>query len=131
MPPTSFVVSGVPAPKGSRISGRRKDGSIFTRPASKGEHTWVEAVAKIAGTQPRLQPPYSVELHFSMPRPKKPSHEYPTRGDLDKLVRAVLDGLTRGGVIVDDRHVTDLSAAKFWAEQGDEGVAVTVESVPV
>jgi hypothetical protein len=92
MPPTAFVVPGVPAPKGSRISGRRKDGSIFTRPASKGEHVWVEAVAK--------------------------------------LVRAVLDGLTRGGVIVDDRHVTDLSAAKFWAEPGDEGVAVSVESVP-
>lgn len=63
-----------------------------------------------------------------MPRPKKPSHEYPTRGDLDKLVRAVLDGLTRGGTIVDDRHVTELSATKFWAEPGDEGVAITVES---
>jgi Holliday junction resolvase RusA-like endonuclease len=128
---TAFVVSGVPAPKGSRISGRRKDGSIFTRPASKGEHIWVEAVAEVAKGQPKLPPPYSVELHFSMPRPKKPSHEYPTRGDLDKLVRAVLDGLTRGGVIVDDRHVTDLSAAKFWAEPGDEGVAVAVETVSV
>lgn len=126
---TSFVVRGVPAPKGSRISGRRKDGSIFTRPASKGEHAWVEAVAMVAKTQPPLQPPYSVGLHFAMPRPKKPSHEYPTRGDLDKLVRAVLDGLTRGGLIVDDRHVTDLSAAKFWALPGDESVAVTVEEI--
>ena len=126
----SFVVPGVPAPKGSRISGRRKDGSIFTRPASKGEHAWVDAVAKVAEKRPKLKPPYSVELHFSMPRPKKPSHDYPTRGDLDKLVRAVLDGLTRGGTIVDDRHVVGLRAAKFWAEPGDEGVAVTVESIP-
>lgn len=127
---TCFVVSGVPAPKGSRISGRRKDGSVFTRPASKNEKAWTEAVAeKAEETEQALEPPYSVELQFAMPKPKKPSHEHPTRGDIDKLARAVLDGLTQGGLIVDDRHVTELTTSKFWALPGDEGVSVSVEGL--
>ena len=122
----TFTVPGVPAPKGSRIVGRRKDGRTYTRPASKREHPWVEAVAEQASTHEPLVPPYDVTLSFCMPRPAKPSHPYPTRGDLDKLVRAVLDGLTRGGLISDDSRVTTLYAQKLWVDPGLEGVIVTV-----
>jgi len=125
----TFTVPGIPAPKGSRTPGRRKDGSIFTRPASRSEHGWVEAVAAVArayGHRARLAPPYRIDLRFALPRPKRPSYDYPTRGDVDKLARAVLDGLTQGGVITDDRHVTDLVATKRFASPGQEGVTVTV-----
>lgn len=77
-----------------------------------------------------IEAPYVVALDFAMPRPARPAHPHPTRGDLDKLVRAVLDGLTRGGLIADDRHVIELAASKRWAsERGAEGVAVTVRSM--
>ena len=125
-PAATFTVLGLPAPKGSRTVGRRADGRIFTRPASKREHPWIEAVARAASEHDPLPPPYGVALSFCMPRPARPAHPYPTRGDIDKLVRAVLDGLTRGGLIVDDAHVTSLDAHKYWVDPGLEGVTVTV-----
>ena len=135
-----LMVTGTPAPKGSRTLGRRRDGSAFTRPASSGEHGWVEAVARAAQWR-RAQalevpeagelpaPPYAVELLFLMPRPKRPTHGWPTRTDLDKLCRAVLDGLVRGGLLVDDRHVVELRAVKRWtAAPGGEGAQVTISA---
>jgi Holliday junction resolvase RusA-like endonuclease len=127
----SFRVPGTPAPKGSRIPGRRKDGSIFTRPASKGEKPWVETVALIArgyrppGGKP-LEPPYEIELVFVMPRPEHPKYAWPTIGDVDKLERAVLDGLKTGGLIVDDRHVTDLHSSKRFGDPPTIGVQIRI-----
>ncbi|MEK6273222.1 MAG: RusA family crossover junction endodeoxyribonuclease [Actinomycetota bacterium] len=131
MTSVTLTVRGTPAPKGSRTLGKRRDGSTFTRPASNAEHRWVEAVALEAmAARTRagaIEPPYAVVLDFAMRRPARPAHDWPTRADLDKLIRAVLDGLTRGGLIEDDRHVVRVDAAKWWAgEPGGEGVVVTV-----
>lgn len=131
MAPVTLTVRGQPAPKGSRTLGRRRDGSTFTRPASNAEHRWVDAVAREAmaarARTGALEPPYAVELRFAMPRPARPAHPHPTRTDLDKLTRAVLDGLARGRLIADDRHVIELWATKCWApEPGVEGATVTV-----
>jgi len=136
--PICLTISGVPAPKGSRTVGRRRDGSVFTRPASGGEYAWVEAVARTAqwrraqalalpaaGELPAA--PYAVTLAFYCQRPARPAHAHPSRHDLDKLCRAVLDGLVRGGLLVDDRHVVELAASKAWAAApGGEGVHVTI-----
>lgn len=131
-PRVSFRIPGTPAPKGSRIPGRRKDGSIFTRPASKRELPWTETVALIArghrppGGKP-LEPPYEIELAFVMPKGKRAKYEWPSSsGDLDKLERAVLDGLKTGGLIVDDRHVTDLHASKRFGDPSTIGVQITI-----
>jgi Holliday junction resolvase RusA-like endonuclease len=127
MPDVRLFAAGAPAPKGSRTTGVRRDGTIYTRPASKGEHTWTEAVARVArrhrGRAPA--PPYRVELEFAMPKPARPAHPWPTLGDLDKLIRPTLDGLVRGGVLADDRHVLELRASKTWAD-GEPGVEVVV-----
>lgn len=131
----SLFVSGVPAPKGSRTLGRRRDGSTFLRPASNAEHRWTATVARAAlarraqlgGIEPPSGAPgYAVELAFAMPRPARPSHAHPSRTDLDKLVRAVLDGLVEGGLLLDDRHVVELAASKGWAPPGGEGVHVAI-----
>jgi len=87
---------------------------------------WVERVAFAAVAQglPTLEPPYEVELHFSMPEPKKPKYLWPVSdGDLDKLVRACLDGLQQGELIVDDKHVTRITTEKKF---GTPHVAVIV-----
>lgn len=130
--PLTLTVLGTPKPKGSRTIGRRKDGSVFTRPASRGEQAWTHAVAQAAscGSTGTLPPPYAVELTFRMPRPSRPAHPWPTRGDLDKLVRSTLDGLVHGGLLEDDRHVAELSASKLWASStGGAGVVVTIGGV--
>ncbi len=124
----SLVIAGVPAPKGSRIPGRRKDGSIYTRPASASEKSWTEAVAYSAmANRPGgkvLEPPYELELTISMPKPASPKYAWPTKdGDGDKLERAILDGLVLGGLLVDDRHVIDCHWRKRF---GTPGVAVIV-----
>jgi Holliday junction resolvase RusA-like endonuclease len=123
-PRASLLIHGHPAPKGSRAflgNGRSKESSERCKP-------WVETVAYAArASRPQgeaLAPPYEVELLFSMPEGKRPKYSWPTKdGDLDKLVRACLDGLTQGGLIVDDRHVIGLSAAKKF---GTPGVSVAV-----
>jgi Holliday junction resolvase RusA-like endonuclease len=119
-------VAGRPAPKGSRIHGRTKTGKSFTRPASKYEQPWVEAVkieTQIAmrhHAQPA--PPYEVHLEFRLKRPQRNQHQqtWPTQHDVDKLARAVVDGLVLGGAMKDDRHVTVLTATKRYAES-EEG----------
>ena len=90
---------------------------------SKRTGPWVESVrlaAAMTGLS-TLDPPYEVELRFSMPEPKKPTYGWPVSdGDLDKLVRAVLDGLQPGdlkgreyeGLIVDDKHVVKITTEK-------------------
>ena len=128
----AFRIPGHPAPKGSRTAGIRKDGSRFSREASKRAGPWVETVATIArshrapGGKP-LEPPYEVELAFYMPKGKRPKYEWPSAdGDLDKLERAVLDGLKRGGLISDDRHVIDLCSSKRFGDLSTIGVMVTI-----
>ena len=60
-----------------------------------------------------LEPPYEVEMTFAMPEGESPKWGWPSSdGDLDKLVRATLDGLVKGALLLDDRHVIALAARK-------------------
>lgn len=122
----SISVAGHPAPKGSRVHFRNGG----SREASKRAGPWVEQIAYAArANRPAgktLEPPYEVELTFSMPKGKRPKYGWPTKdGDLDKLERAVLDGLTQGGLIVDDRHVVALTSRKAF---GTPGVQIAISS---
>lgn len=70
-----------------------------------------------------------VELRFIIARPKTVVRDRPSvKPDLDKLVRAVLDGLT-GVAYFDDAQVTAVQATKRY---GDglikQGVWITVET---
>jgi len=122
VPRAEFLVAGHAAPKGSRKyfgNGRSAEMSKRTGP-------WVERVAfaAVATGLPTLEPPYEVRLEFWMPEPKKPKYLWPVSdGDLDKLVRAVLDGLQQGELIVDDKHVTRIVTEKKF---GTPHVAVIV-----
>lgn len=127
-----LVVVATIAPKGSRTAGVRRDGSHYSRPASPHEHGFTEAVAREAlvcrakgGARGGAEPPYRVEVTFYFRRPGRPSWDWPSRIDVDKAVRAVLDGLVRGGLLEDDRHVVELIASKRWSA-GLEHLAVVV-----
>lgn len=124
-----FVVKGHPAPKGSRTvlaPGVTKESSDRCKP-------WVEAIAFSAKGQRLpggefLPPPYRIGLRFVMPKPANSKWDWPTAdGDLDKLERAVLDGLTQGGLILDDRHVIRLDSDKEFAGAGKStGVSIVI-----
>lgn len=126
------VVHGRPAPQGSKRSlgpGRMVEQSPHVYP-------WREAVRgateKAVAENHWMPPDGQVSLHcvFTLPRPR--SHyrtgkhsgalradapQFPTtRPDLDKLLRATLDGLTDSGAIHDDSQIFHLAAAKVYPE---------------
>lgn len=124
-------VEGRAAPKGSRIQGTTKTGRSYTYPASKFEKPWTEAVKAEVQIAMRhatpMAPPYRIELEFVLDRPRQPHHPWPTKSDLDKLERCVIDGIVQGKGISDDRHVTALTSSKRFADPGErQGVRLSV-----
>lgn len=131
-------VIGRPAPKGSRNIGRTKTGRSYTYPASKFEGPWVEEVKRATQVVMRHHdqppPPYAIELEFRLHEPHKTRNSYawPVKHDLDKLARAVIDGLVKGGAMSDDKHVTALTATKRYIGGGEvEGVYAQIGHVSV
>lgn len=124
---TTIRVDGIPAPQGSKI--RTQYGM---REASKRVAPWRKAVVNaVKGLDP-LDPPYEVIVHFFIPRPKttKAAHPVaPSVGDIDKLLRATLDGLVIGGLIEDDRFVIAGSQSKAWAGSDGPGAVIQVREV--
>ena len=138
-------VNGTPAPQGSK----RHVGNGRMVEMSKAVGPWREAVR--AETQrafhglraedfPGVPPAVSVALTFTLPRPRghfrtgRNAHllrdqapTYPGRPDLDKLVRAVLDGLTTGGAFTDDGQVAVLSARKVYANGEPPGAVIEIK----
>lgn len=123
-----FFVPGHPAPKGSRT------GHGGVRDANPRTKQWVEDVATIAMQARNRAPdmPYRIDREYVMPRPNKPTHGWPSTLDIDKLDRALFDGLTKGGVIADDRHIITGTHWKRYAEPGEEtGVHVRIQTARV
>lgn len=142
-------VNGKPAPQGSK----RHLGNGRMVEMSKAVGPWREAVR--AQTQTTIaiytppgefpqSGPVSVLLVFTMARPashygrragqryvKDSAPPYPAgRPDVDKLARAVLDGITAGGAIADDAQVCELTACKVWCAEGRApGVIIEIEEL--
>lgn len=127
-------VEGRPAPKGSRLTGVSKSGNSYTYPASKFEKPWVEAVKRQTQIAMRHHeqpaPPYAIELEFRLYEPNNHRYDYPPTPDIDKLARAVIDGLEQGGALANDKHVTALTAVKRYVRQDESpGVHTTITSL--
>jgi len=126
-------VNGVAAPQGSKrlVNGRMIE-------ASRALPAWREAIRfetqRAMDGSSILTGPVRAELAFLMRRPK--SH-YGSKGvrngaprlpaivpDIDKLCRAVLDGVVTGGAMLDDSQVTTLIAKKVYAEDDRIGLYI-------
>ncbi len=76
-----------------------------------------------------------VQFVFWLPRPKSNRLRWPSKKgrDVDKLVRAVMDQITRSGIWADDSQVCDLRAVKRWAEIKGQpvptGVRIVIEAI--
>ena len=126
----AYTVSGNPAPQGSK----RHVGNGRMIEASKRLKPWRDAVIaatqEMASTVEQLEGPLTVKLEFRVPRPKTVTRSHPitrSSGDLDKLIRAVLDGITIGELIQDDSQVVNIRASKRYSV--DPGVTIYIERV--
>ncbi len=124
----NFFVPGIPRPQGSK----RALGRGVMVESSKYVADWRQDVKQAAWTyrleHAPLDEPLGVRLDFYLPRPKahldadgntrpKYAASRPTgRPDVDKLVRAVLDGISSAGLWRDDSIVVDLRAHKWYAD---------------
>jgi crossover junction endodeoxyribonuclease RusA len=132
-PTFTFAVAGKPEAKGSTRAFVPKG---WTRPiitsTNRNLKEWEARVRDAA--LPYLTTVYAAEaigvhLSFRLERPKslpKRIAHHCKKPDLDKLVRAVIDGMT-GIIYRDDSQVVQIQAEKSYATPGEtEGVIVTV-----
>ena len=135
----TYRITGRPTPKGSRRTARTKTGQTVNFESNPRVRGWMSsAVEQLAEqtTRAPLDGPYHVLVVFTYKRPKRPTYEHPSQGDIDKLVRALLDVLGPGskrpngkryaGIITDDAHVISVDATKMWGDR-DETTVVVIE----
>lgn len=138
MPQTiAFRVYGEPVPKGStKAFYIKKIGRTVTTAGNKNTKAWEQRVATEAQkaqdehhfycSEKRA---YAIDLEFYFEKPKsKPKKvmNMLTRPDLDKLVRAILDGLT-GVLFTDDALIDEIKAVKrYCAPDQPPGLKLTL-----
>lgn len=140
----SFVVEGIPQPRGSKKAlPNRSTGRAMMVDSNPKSGPWMDAVAhraaKAMDGSPLFDGPVEVLIRFAFPRPKshyrtgKHSGElrddapdwHFKKPDCDKLVRAIGDGMT-GVVYRDDSQISLLHVDKRYAASGGY-VSVSVQ----
>lgn len=134
MSAVTFFVAGIPIPQGSK-KGFSQRGSTFVQLVDDNKvklRPWRAEVTRVAkaswADRERLDGAVLVELVFVFERPKSVKREHPSvRPDVDKLARAVLDGITDAGVWRDDAQVVRLVSEKSYGAA--PGVHVVISKV--
>jgi crossover junction endodeoxyribonuclease RusA len=113
-----FTVIGIPQPQGSAKAYIRGAHVAITHdnPKLRGWRQLVAEQAQSIASNGMFLGPVVLTVTFRLPRlPSIPKRRvYPTVApDLDKLVRAIGDGLT-GVVILDDKQIVALHARKIY-----------------
>ena len=123
----SFFVPGIPVPQGSKVIARGGGKTWLRDVNTKALKAWRKAVATEADRGVEFDVPVEVELTFYLPKPMRPRWVMPAvKPDIDKLTRAVLDGLADGGLLANDSRVVSLHVSKFYDRAGTPGVSVNV-----
>ena len=122
----SFFVKGRPVPQGSMKFIRP---GVMIHSRSQELALWRADIARNAelfGFKP-IASAVKVELDFVMNRPKSAKRVFPSvKPDLDKLIRAVLDGLT-GVAYEDDSQVILIQSSKTYGDK--QGVWIGIEQI--
>lgn len=140
----SFFVPGEPVPKGSTKSFpfKRKNGKlgVSTTNSNPDTEAWQNRVSLVASEENRLRgepffrddrlDAFEVEATFYFTKPKSTPRWWrfhTKRPDLDKLQRALLDGLTNV-LFPDDSQVDRLNVGKEYADtEHPPGVRVIIK----
>lgn len=140
----TFHVPGMPSTKGSTRSfyspkAKRVVTMADNREEQKAWEARVALTARQSGAPFVTGIPIGIHVTFFIPRPKG---DYRTgkhagelratapaapakKPDVDKLLRAVLDGLT-GVIYHDDAQVVEVQASKAYSRDGQAGARITV-----
>lgn len=139
-----FTVPGQPVSKGrprfGTIQGRAR---VFTDRKTENYEGLVCMAARPHAPAVPSDAPLSVDILAVFKRPKRLLERYaktgelkhadegamlhPGKPDLDNIVKAVLDGMNRAGIWLDDSQVACICASKFYAAIGKTpGVHVKV-----
>jgi Holliday junction resolvase RusA-like endonuclease len=133
-------VTGLPATQGSHQAFIRGKRAIVVPVGAAKLEAWRGAVAGQARQWLSVNgydespwdrsTPLSVAIVFRLPEPKQRPQQllHERRPDIDKLARAVLDALTRSGLIVDDSRIAILVAAKRWQHTDTPGAEIVVRA---
>ena len=70
--------------------------------------------------------PVSMCTQFFIPKPRRPAHPWPSRGDLTNLLKAAEDAL-QGILYYNDNQVQAHYAAKYWTTPGPFGAPICQE----
>ena len=120
--------NGTPIPQGSKTAGVNGLGKPYLRDVNpRALKAWRECVAQATwrAMQERefqidaLQGPVEMICWFYFEKPKSNRTTLPISrqvGDLDKLLRAVSDGIVDGGGMDDDSQICQISGSKMWAD---------------
>jgi crossover junction endodeoxyribonuclease RusA len=136
-----ITVDGAPAPQGSKV--RNRAGAIYE--SNKAVGPWRQAVraeTQRAAARP-LTGAVSARIEFRLLRPKghygtgrnagtvrASAPDFPHgKPDIDKLARAVLDGLTEGGAWTDDAQVVSLEVYKVYAAKAGADIELAEVAV--
>jgi len=125
-----FDVHGTAVPQGSKrafvVNGR----AVIADVKGKELKVWRKAVAAAAASVSRgasIDDAVEGRVMFGIERPASVTRAWPSVApDVDKLARAVLDGLTDSGLIRDDSRVVRLVAEKVYASRPGARVVVAV-----
>ena len=135
MTPTTFFVAGTPVPQGSKKGFSRKNSS-FVQIVDDNKmllHPWRQQVARVAFSVFAFRGPVDgacrVDAAFVLPKPPSVRRALPSvPPDLDKLLRAVFDGITEAGnVWPDDSRVVEAHTTKVYGTA--PGVHVTITPI--
>lgn len=138
-----FFVAGRPRTKGSLkvISARGRKPLLAEDHAHSGPwRTKIKSAILAQCPGVKLLGPVNVQCVFWFERNGPTAQELPypvlnagvnASGDLDKLVRNLLDAAQDVGLIEDDCMVVTLSAAKFWVglSAPKPGISITVQEI--
>lgn len=135
---TTFFVAGVPIPQGSKKGYRRGPGVQIVDDNKKTLLPWRAEVARVAEATwaygAPIDGPVRVAVAFVLPRPKSVKRDRPhVAPDIDKLLRALFDGITDAGVVwADDSRVVEVEATKHYGDVPGVHVVISrIETVAV
>lgn len=119
----NFFVEGVPVPQGSKVCKCLQGRAIMWEANSKLK-AWRDTVTAQAQIEmlarglETITEPVNIVLSFVFEQPKTTNRLLPSvKPDLDKLIRAVGDALTKSGIYKDDALVVFISASKSYGEK--------------
>lgn len=137
-PLVALFVAGTPVQQGSKsIDTRGPKPRMFDQngkqlaPWRRTVRDAARAVWRDQGRSPIGEPVQATVTFVFATVPSQPDrHWHPEVPDIDKLERALYDGLVDGALLLDDRFVVKHLVSKRYAEHGEEpGVSVSIDSL--